>query len=356
MSENHKKIAFMSLPFEANYGGCIQSWALYYFLLKNGYEPTFLNRRWNIKETSLIRSLLRWGYLNVYLYPFMHFVKKNIRLSPVFRDSLSLKEYVERGGFEAVITGSDQVWRIENVRGADLNFFLDFLSGSKIKKISYAASFGSDKWKGEDGETKTISKLLQEYSLVSVREDSGVALCRENFGADAVSVLDPTMLLTSEAYRKVANVKSAMPSEVVTYILDNNKWKSGYISMISEKLGTSEIALYPKRMGRLNRFVSIEKWISSIANAKYVVVDSFHGMVFAILFNKPFTVIANVSRGLPRFTSLLSKLDLMDRLVFDGSDFDPYLAERPIDYTSVNKKIEILRKQSAELLISAIEK
>lgn len=356
MSESHKKIAVLTLPIDANYGGVIQSWALSQFLEQQGYDVTVLNRRWNASGTSWVKTVLRWVFFYIYLYPFTRFVRHNIHLSPVLRDSVSIKQYVEKEGFSAVVVGSDQVWRIENVRGADLNFFLDFITdNNEIKKISYAASFGSDEWKGKEEETVKITNLLHQFNFISVREDSGVTMCSERFDVDATSVLDPTMLLSGDEYRKVAKINKVKPHGVVTYILDNNAWKQQYVNTVVERLGSEEISLYPKQTKLYTKYRTIENWIKCIADAEYVVVDSFHGMVFSILFNKQFTVIANVRRGLTRFTSLLPKLGLMERLVYDGDTIDTSLVESTIDYGVVNENLKSLKEKSSSLLLNALE-
>jgi|SRR5690554_1623836 len=60
---------------------------------------------------------------------------------------------------------------------------------------------------------------------------------------------------------------------------------------------------------------AVQDWLASFANAKFVVTDSFHGMVFSIVFGKPFIVISNKDRGAARFESLLKKLNASDKLI-----------------------------------------
>lgn len=62
---------------------------------------------------------------------------------------------------------------------------------------------------------------------------------------------------------------------------------------------------------------SIENWLASFDQAKYVITDSFHGSVFSIIFNKPFITIGNKERGMSRFNSLLKQFNLEDRLLVD---------------------------------------
>ena len=58
---------------------------------------------------------------------------------------------------------------------------------------------------------------------------------------------------------------------------------------------------------------SIEQWLRSFADAEYVITDSYHGLVFSIIFNKPFHLIRNKFRGNARFESLLMMFSLSEK-------------------------------------------
>ena len=83
------------------------------------------------------------------------------------------------------------------------------------------------------------------------------------------------------------------------------------------------------------------------------VVDSFHGMVFSILFNKPFWVIGNAERGMSRFTSLLKTFHLEDRLL-DADKLDNIDISKPIDWAVVNGILEENRSESKDLLLAQL--
>ena len=84
-------------------------------------------------------------------------------------------------------------------------------------------------------------------------------------------------------------------------------------------------------------------------DAEMTIVDSFHGMVFSIIFNKPFWAIGNVSRGMSRFTSLLKMFHLEDRLL-DADNLDDVDFSKPIDWTMVNGILEKKRRECKSLL------
>jgi len=98
---------------------------------------------------------------------------------------------------------------------------------------------------------------------------------------------------------------------------------------------------------------SIEKWLRGIYDSKMVITDSFHGMVFCIIFNKPFWVIINKDRGAERFESLLSFLHLENRMITNESDFD-FRYNEDINWQNVNNVIEKMKIESINFLKEAL--
>ena len=79
--------------------------------------------------------------------------------------------------FDAFIVGSDQVWR--RLYMPDIyREYLSFAEGWNVRRISYAASFGTEEWEYSPLETTECRRLLQKFDAVSVREASGVSLCK----------------------------------------------------------------------------------------------------------------------------------------------------------------------------------
>ena len=100
----------------------------------------------------------------------------------------------EQFHFDAFVVGSDQVWR-PRYNAYIPNLFLDFTEGMSVKRIAYAASFGTDQWEFSAEQTTISSFLAKKFDIVSVREASGIQLCKQNLGVDAIQVLDPSLLL-----------------------------------------------------------------------------------------------------------------------------------------------------------------
>ena len=222
-----------------------------------------------------------------------------------------------------------------------------------MKKISYAASFGTEKWMGTSDETRRIAHLLKNFRAISVREKTGVAMCKSLFDCHAVQVLDPTLLLNASDYKIfVRNIRKKI---LGTYILDNSREISSKIDKIAQYFNLEEVTLYPRKKSKIVFYKTISQWISCIYNADYMIIDSFHGLVFSILFHRQFVVLINKNRGETRIHSLLSELNLENRAVEKLDDGIVNLIKLSIDYNAVEKKLNALREKSKNFICRALE-
>ncbi len=315
-----------------------------------GHDVEILNRGWNQSNSSLVYKIQRWLYYNVCcrrIYKFFNVPKR----SKLIRSSKVLRDYVNQNGFNCLIVGSDQVWRVKNVRGADKNFFFDFVKDrNDIRKVSYAASFGVDYFDGNDDEQKEVYDLLNRFSHISVREDSGALLCKNLFNIESEVVLDPTFLLQAKDYLQCVGIDNVKESDTLaTYILDESPEKSNFVKTIAQKKRLKISSLYSNRLF----YKSVKEWIQTIAFSKFVIVDSFHGMVFCIIFKKQFYVIANKRRGNTRFENVLKMLGIENRLIYDILEINIPLEEQ-ISYEEVNRNLDQEIKKSFSFLYKAL--
>lgn len=320
------KIAIITLPLLNNYGGNLQNFALQKVLVKLGHKPTTIDFL-RIPTCSFWIQICSWVKTILFFFigkkrPFYRYSYKGIRkkISENFLDRYICKtekcyKYKSKQliGCDAIIVGSDQVWRPKyNYRIT--NMFLDFCENRKaLKRIAYAASFGVDKWEYSIKQTDDCANLAQKFDAISVREESGVKLCKANFGVDATWVLDPTMLLDKEDYCEVCkDVPAAKERFLAAYVLDKNDAIRTQCESIASERGLT-LKFFEANS---NASLSISEWLAMFRDASYVVTDSFHGTVFSIIFGKEFKCLYNKSRGSARFDSLLKlyesgKLDEM---------------------------------------------
>lgn len=375
------KILILTQPLHTNYGGLLQAYALQQILKGMGHDVV-TDRLGVVQKLPLWNRALRFLYHATqfyilknyryypYRYLFFSFNKEskakrsiainaerfvNIHIDTIdlfIRSNENVINTVRQ--FDAIVVGSDQVWRATM---SDIpTYFLSFTKAINVKRIAYAASFGTDDLNEYSKmDMKIASESIRLFDAISVREESGVHLCRDYFKIDAVHVLDPTMLLSKDDYLKLIEGEDSSCSTdmLLTYILDRVQEKNEIINKIGNVLHLTSYENGPvKYFSNIIEnnvseciFPSVSRWLAGFRDAQFVVTDSFHGTVFSIIFNKPFVAILNSERGASRFISLLSILGLENRLISTGGEVsEEHL--RPIDYTEVNRILDDWKRQS----------
>ncbi len=360
------RIGLFSPHFAFNYGAVLQAFALKTFLIEHGYDAVILNRRpeYHCAIPSLSGRIARKIEVLAKSNSFGKFEREY--LQPQTELIVHQKDWskFENFNLDAVIVGSDQIWRDDYCfTSFGYNLFLDFITDRSIKKISYAPSLGKDSWNADPEVEAKVKMLINDFSSISVREKSSVDILKQKFGVDAELVLDPTMLLTKDDYRKHFKIKKRLDNYIATYILDYNDELNMVLSHIGKDLDLkihkilirAPKSKISKLLDRFRTMKPVRKWVSDIANAKYVITNSFHGMVFSIIFRKQFVVIMNKERGAARFKSLLSMFGLENRLLNNYNDSLSLFSET-IDYSAIEPTIDLWRNKSIDFLVKSLSK
>ena len=371
------KIGILTLPLHNNYGGILQAYALQIVLKRMGHDAMVIDKSREIKLPILSFSryflyfkllahkvlvdrntTIFWDrkhnreykVMSTYTLPF---IQKYIKRFVASRDYSNIKQ----GNFDAFVVGSDQVWRPKYF-GQNIisNAFLSFAKDWNVKRISYAASFGTEEWEYTEAQTSECKEWIKRFNAVSVRESSAVQLCKEHLNVDALHVLDPTMLLSATDYIqlfKEANTPKSSGS-LMCYILDETEDKQKVVSNVEEVLNLAAFSVnskYEDLNAPLEERIQppVEAWLRGFYDGEFVVTDSFHACVFSILFEKPFVVYGNKDRGMARFHSLLSIFGLENRLVTRSAEAQKVISV-PIDWSLVNAKKKEWQEKSYNFL------
>ena len=357
----HKmRIGILTLPLHTNYGGILQAYALQTVLERMGHDVCVIDKRRKPLRLPLWKAPLVYGKrvlknLAGHSFPIFYEQKVN-REENIVRQNTDkfINRYVKRyiiddfselkeSDFDAIIVGSDQIWRPKFFKDRIEDAYLKFAEGWNIKRIAYAASFGTDEWEYSVAQTKECARLLKLFDAVSVREASGVDLCREHFGVESRHVLDPTMLLSMEDYVRLFEAAHTpkSPGTLLCYILDETTEKAALVENIAKERGLAPFRINSKVEDRIAPVAeriqpSVEQWLRGFYDAEFVVTDSFHACVFSILFNKCFVAVGNDERGQARFTSLFNMFGI-------EADFkSAYL----VDWKQANNRLNKYRQES----------
>ena len=336
------KIGILTHPQHGNYGGILQCYALFTSLSKMGHEPIVISRKNDapIFLKKWILNLLSALHIPRYYHPVS--IDRTVRIRPFVDNHLkrtnaidsqhSMKKICRKYGMNAVIVGSDQVWRKDFALKYGYNYFLDFVPNS-IKKLSYAASFGLSEWQYTYDQTEQIKSLLKDYRAISVREEDAVDLCRANLNVEASQVLDPTLLLNANDYDSVCSNRLIDDPYVFVYWLgDKNEMNRLISPYIHAQMKVVVINLRDDV-----EQVSVEDWLSYIKYSNCVLTDSFHGCVFSLIYHRPFMVFENDLGGNGRIQSLLRQLGLEGNNNLKVSDQE---------FSKIQIKIDALRDKS----------
>ena len=383
------KIGILTQPLHNNYGGLLQNYALQQVLKGMGHEVETVD--WRYKRYKVLSEIKAWLLVRLRQfkelllrmllkdrpprpYPFTEkdrkligrnthrFVEKYISVCPVLVNSeAELRSIDKQHRYDGYVVGSDQVWRPQyNPPALRTSMFLSFTDRKDVRRIAYAASFGTTDWEFTPELTETGASLAKRFDLITVRERSAVDLCKEHFGVEAIHVLDPTMLLNREDYEElvIAECEPKSDGTLYHYILDASDEKTLLIENAAKANGLQPFTVMPGSKWTLKHgieecvFPPVTSWLRGFMDAEMVITDSFHGTVFSIIFNKPFWVIENSDRGSARFESLLRLFKLEDRMIAPGQEVD---WTQEIDWDSVNAIREREKQKSIALLQGALK-
>lgn len=369
--------AIVCITTNNNYGNVIQRFALQRFLQNNGYGfISYYFYGYYIRQ-YLIRQTIIFAPIRILLYTILgkkRYLRKSSslynyrRLSDFCRkrikQELFIPHFVKK--YKTYIVGSDQVFNYGVISKEFFvswkNFFLSFVKWDS-KRIVYAASFGNERLAPKDIKiTKEENKKrVQKFNAISVRENSGVAISRDIWGVKVREVIDPTLLLSNNDYLELINhslygLYKVKP--LFYYILRDDAGGTllNFARLISRQLDKKIDGINTSRSRELP---AVEQWLKGFIDAEFVVTDSFHGVVFSIINHKEFVVFCftkfrNVG-GYVRYQNLLDKLGIVDRVIYED-DFNNFDVKnlKPIDWLSVDRKLNKLRESSASWLLSQL--
>ena len=359
-----KKALIVTFHCVPNYGAALQTYGLYWFLKKIfqdvevlDYRPSSLTGDYKYISTHSLRSFVAtlWSLPTFWRKRrrFANFVGRMSLSATVCHSSAEIKETDAQYCF----VGSDQIWNPDITKSFDEVYFGKIPHKGALTVISYAASLGKDTF--TSSELAQMFSLLKGVSSISVREDSAKVLLEDKLGVQACVVLDPTLLVGTPCYKDFV-VDPNRDDYLFIYALSQNTTEQA--RAVARKIANAkglqivEVSGGRKRLKRTSHKViydaSPAEFLSLLANAKYVVTDSFHGTAFSLLFHRQFTTIPHKTRG-GRMVSLLTLAGLKHRLTEQPSQ---EIIEETIDWSAVDSRLEIARKQSEDFILKSINK
>ena len=371
-----KRIGIITIHKIHNYGSVLQAYALQHVCENMGYEVEIIDYNFpNVyqlgnKYQVLSNTQLNEPRLVKYLFAASlirqhrgidQFVNKHLVLSS--RMYSSPDELAANAPmYDIYLTGSDQVWSPRHCNG-DPSFLLHF-APKGAKRVSYAASIGSDKI--PDELLPLYKELLYRYDNIAVREESGIDIIKRLTGQDARVVLDPTLLLDKEQWNMIATPQRMVKKKyILCYYLNYSFNAFPYVDELADDI-QRKTGYHLVRVARpphhicLNKTkyrigASPEEFLALVRDAEIVLTTSFHGSAFAVNYGKPvLTVVQDRNAGDSRQTNLMKALSLEDKIL---SLSDPF-PEKGFFYYDVEaeqERLNVLRRQSMDYIKTALK-
>lgn len=371
------KASVITLHTVDNYGSVMQTYATQQILKKCGYDVEFVDywRRDNLPKSRAERMLegstlqkLKplWGINNFTRGATIAILKMMLenRKSPMWRFleekvQLTKVRYCSYEELEAnppiadvYITGSDQVWNSIWNQGIDRSYFLDFAPAGK-PRIAFSASIGREQLDAE--EIPETRSLLEKYSAISVREQSAVELLA-SMDIKSTLVLDPTLMLEANEWRKLAAKHRTEKPYLLIYQLNPNPQMDQYAEQLAQKKEWDVIRIGfgrsdRRKGGKCVMLPSVEKFLGLFCDAACVLTDSFHATAFSLNLGTDFISVLPGRFG-TRIESI-TKLTRTENRILTSYD-DLTVVDRSIDEKNVQNILTVERKKGFDFLKKAI--
>lgn len=360
------KIGILTFHCAHNYGAVLQCYALQEFLNHAGHEVKVINYRPKYLLQPY-RVINRSGFRSTNPLRIVKSIARELLLAPIryirhrnfnkfINSRLALTHTVTKdeipSDFDVYIVGSDQIWNPNITRGFDKVYFCDFQFPKNNKiYMSYAASMEAKQVSDED--ERFYREVLANLDHISVREIDLKNILQPLTDKNIFQVLDPTILIKNEVWENITPTINIKEKYVLTYQVRMHKETELIARRIADQLGAKVINLVAwVRLNQKDTYqtASPEMFLAMIKNAECTVTTSFHGTAFSIIYNRPFYAIKLNDGKDSRVASLLSALNLEDRLI--DTNANPNFSV--IDYTEANYNLDKLRQFSQSYLNSSI--
>lgn len=286
---------------------------------------------------NMYNNMLR-GKTNLRYRRSVEFINKNVDIV-YYNNYDALKKKPPQA--DIYIAGSDQIWHPDLCKSM---FFLDFLNNGE-KKYSYAASMGVTRVKPE--KEQEFSRLVGDFESYSVRENEMIPVVSAHTEKQISVHIDPTFLANADQWRELEEEYPLNKPFILVYAIYWDSRLNKELKQLHKKTGYDVVALctgFSKVWANKKIYdASPGHFLWLVDHAQAVVSSSFHGVAFALNFNKRLAAVIN-PQSPSRINSVLDKLKVKNAPIKDVFSF--YLDS----YDEINAHIEKERCMALDYL------
>lgn len=268
--------------------------------------------------------------------------------------------------FEYFICGSDQIW---NPNFLDTAYMLDYTDDKNVR-IAYAVSIGVTKW--PDAKRAEVKPLLDRFKHISLRESSALKVIRDiTTCSDINHVCDPVLLLAKESWTDLSleaseEIRAIMSGYIFCYIFNKNDKQMELVKKYSQKYNLPIINLAHPTGGFCKADISFgdikldaispQDFVWLIKNADIVLTDSFHCVMFSIIFETCFYCFgrSDYKEMNVRINSILEVAGLQQCVITEECNELCRMDKETVFTEAVRNRINAFRKESINWLRMAL--
>lgn len=323
-----KKIGICTLYFANNYGAILQAFALQEVLKEMGHEVEFIK----VRDVQI------------------NMEEPNANLFEKSREYINLKaDVIDKNAdkYYAIIIGSDEVWNVNNRTFEHFEeYFGKNLNADKI--VSYAPSANGVTYE-QLKEFYRDDVKFEEFKFLSARDEGTRKLVKDISGRDAKLVLDPT-LLVSDFSKYATNPFPELKDYIILYAYKFSNEEKEKIIKFAKENNKKIYSLAYKFDWAETLYTDIFGFLGVIKNADYMITNTFHGTLFALILEKEFAVFSNKNS---KVEDIINKFQFKDRDGVNAEDLKEIFSSN-VNYEKINELKLMHRRKSLEYLENVI--
>ena len=364
-----KKIGILTFHCAHNYGAVLQTYATAKLLADAGHDVEVIDYRPDYLVKPYSRFDLSRFFGKDFISTCRHMVSESL-LFPIrlaryrafdsfIKGRFELSDRVTPGTFEnkydTVVIGSDQVWNKKITGGSfDGMYFADpALWNGERRFVADAVSMESETL--SDADATYIKNHYERFSALSVRESQLSSLLGDRCGIKAKHIQDPVVQVDPQVWKEIAKPSQISRPYILVYRLRDHHSIDSFVRKLASRMGADVVEVTPfpdgRKLFKSRQSESVEGFLGLLAGASYVVTTSYHAMLFAVIFSRPFTCFRFGTGQDTRQSSFLKSVGLEDRMLSLGDDVPEDIG---CDFSEAKNRLEDLRRESSEFILNSL--
>lgn len=349
-----------------NYGSALQTWALHQAIKRTGNTPVLVDycpevladkdplnpfeHMWDKDEESRRMCELTMSAIRENFWKFDRFYHDRFDRTSQKYTAQNFGE-ITKENLDGFVCGSDTIFCIDEFKGCDDGYYANY-PVMRDHSVSYAASFGDSHFDEES--YAVLNERLKNFKAFGLRENQMLPYVREHVNVPVERTIDPTLLLASDDYDKLATEQEYEFPYLLLYTRRYDPRMEAYAERLAKEMGLKimEISLRATNAekGHIMRYdAGVEEFLSIVKHSAFVVTNSFHGLIFAVQYRRPMVVFTREQAD-SKINEVLDLMNLKDSQLTTGDE-----KYKDIDYDDVHKRIAIAREKSLVFLKKELE-